>query len=95
MAIRLKPDYALAYLNRGVAKAQLGQHFAAIADFDTAIRLKPDDARAYHGRGLSKSQLERFWEAKQDLRTALKLAIKDGNYSLKASIEEVLKIIDR
>ena len=94
-AIRLKPDDANAYLNRGVAKAQLGQHFAAIADFDTAIRLKPDDARAYHGRGLSKSQLERFWEAKQDLRTALKLAIKDGNYSLKASIEEVLKIIDR
>ena len=25
----------------------LGQHFAAIADYDTAIRLKPDDARAY------------------------------------------------
>ena len=94
-AIRLKPDYANAYNNRGLAKSKLGQYFAAIADYDTAIRLKPDDALAYLNRGLSKSLLERFWEAKQDLRTALKLAIKDGNYSLKASIEETLKIIDR
>ena len=94
-AIRLKPDYADAYYARGLAKAQLGQHFAAIADYDTAIRLKPDYADAYYTRGLEKALLERFWEAKQDLRTALKLAIKDGNYSLKASIEETLKIIDR
>ena len=36
-----------AYNNRGIAKSNLGQHFAAIADFDIAIRLNPDDAKAY------------------------------------------------
>ena len=28
-------------------RRDLGQHFAAIADYDIAIRLNPDDAKAY------------------------------------------------
>ena len=52
------------YLNRGVAKAQLGQYAAAIQDYDKAIRLKPDFANAYYSRGLSKVLLSRKWEAK-------------------------------
>ena len=49
--------YAEAYNNRGLAKADLGQSQAAIADYDTAIRLKPDDAEAYYNRGLAKYYL--------------------------------------
>ena len=37
--------------NRGNAKIDLGQHFAAIADYDIAIRLNPDYAKAYYNRG--------------------------------------------
>ena len=50
-----------AYYNRGVAKADLGQHFAAIADYDIAIRLKPDDlADAYYdNRGQHAKELRR------------------------------------
>ena len=44
IAIRLNPDDADAYYNRGNAKDHLGQYFAAIADYDIAIRLDPDDA---------------------------------------------------
>ena len=55
-AIRLNPDYADAYYNRGNAKSKLGQHFAAIADYDIAIRLNPDDAGAYYNRGNAKIQ---------------------------------------
>ena len=54
-AIRLKPDYAMAYMHRGNAKFGLGQYFAAIADHDTAIRLKPDYAWAYLCRGAAKN----------------------------------------
>ena len=50
-AIDLKPDYADAYSNRGVAKAALGQHDNALDDYDRAIDLKPDDADAYNNRG--------------------------------------------
>ena len=59
IAIRLNPDDADAYYNRGVAKGKLGQHFAAIADYDIAIRLNPDYADAYNNRGYAKSLLER------------------------------------
>ena len=52
-AIRLKPDYAAAYSNRGTAYFNLGQYQRAIQDLDTAIRLKPDDADAYENRGIA------------------------------------------
>ena len=52
ITIRLKPDYATAYYNRGIAKDDLGQYFDAIADYDIAIRLKPDYATAYYNRGI-------------------------------------------
>ena len=94
MAIRLKPDYAFAYLWRGLAKDVLGQHFPAISDYDMAIGLKPDYAFAYYNRGIAKVLLGRTWEAKQDLRTALRLAEKAGNASLKADIEEILRLLE-
>ena len=52
-AIRLKPDYVVAYYNRGVAYDDLGQYQRAIQDSDTAIRLKPDYANAYNNRGIA------------------------------------------
>ena len=41
-AIQLKPDYADAYVGRGVAYGEKGDYDRAIADFDRAIQLKPD-----------------------------------------------------
>ncbi|MEE8223247.1 MAG: tetratricopeptide repeat protein, partial [Alphaproteobacteria bacterium] len=45
-AIKLKPDYAKAYYNRGVAYMSKGLYDRAIEDYDTAIRLRPDYAKA-------------------------------------------------
>jgi tetratricopeptide (TPR) repeat protein len=52
-AIKLKPDYAVAYRNRGVAQLQLGQLPQAAADLNRAIQLQPDDAEAYKARGMA------------------------------------------
>jgi tetratricopeptide (TPR) repeat protein len=52
-AIRLKPDFAVAYNGRGSAYADLKQHQRAIQDFDMAIRLKPDYVWAYNNRGIA------------------------------------------
>ena len=41
MAIKLEPDDAHVYSNRGAAKADLGQYSAAVSDYDKAIQLKP------------------------------------------------------
>ena len=40
-AIRLDPQDAAAYINRGNANDYLGQHQRAIDDYDEAIRLDP------------------------------------------------------
>ena len=39
IAIRLKPDYAKAYANRGIAKARLNRISEAKQDVRTALRL--------------------------------------------------------
>ena len=72
-AVWLKPDFAEAYSNRGVAKNNLGRHEEAIADLDEAIRLKPDSAEAYNNRGSAKSDLGRHEEAIADLDEAIRL----------------------
>jgi tetratricopeptide (TPR) repeat protein len=55
-AIRLKPDYAEAYNNRGVVR-NLGDRQGAISDYNQAIKLKPDYAEAYHNRGFAYNAL--------------------------------------
>ena len=72
-AIRLKPDYAEAYNNRGSAKQALGQHDAALADCDEALRLKPDYAEAYYNRGNAKYALRRYEAAITDYDEAIRL----------------------
>jgi tetratricopeptide (TPR) repeat protein len=51
-SILLKPDYALAYNNRGNLKIdKLNDVRGALADYNQSIALKPDLAEAYNGRG--------------------------------------------
>ena len=72
-AIRLKPDYAEAYNNRGIVKAKLGRHDDALADYAAAIRLKPDHAEAYNNRGAVKAKLGRHDDALADYAEAIRL----------------------
>ncbi len=65
-AIRLKPDYAEAYNNRGAAYGGLGQHRRAIEDYNEAIRLKPDLAETYDNRGMAYSKLGQLQRAIKD-----------------------------
>lgn len=50
--IKLKPDEAVAYYNRGVVYNELGQNQNAIKDYNQAIRLKPDLTQAYINRAV-------------------------------------------
>ena len=77
-AIRLNPNDAEAYLNRGVAKGKLGQYFAAIIDYDTAIRLNPDSTEAYFRRGNAKALLGQYFAAIIDYDTAIRLNPNDA-----------------
>ena len=50
-AIRLKPDHAEAYNQRGLVYRRLEQYAEAIEDYTEAIRIVPDFRDAYVNRG--------------------------------------------
>ncbi len=50
-AIRLQPDLAVAFNNRGNARQAKGDVDGAVADYSEAIRLQPDFAAAFNNRG--------------------------------------------
>ncbi|HEX7198144.1 MAG TPA: tetratricopeptide repeat protein, partial [Dongiaceae bacterium] len=52
-AIKIEPDYSLAFANRGIAYHRKGDLDRAITDYDAAIRLDPGDADSYRNRGLA------------------------------------------
>ncbi len=61
-ALRLDPEYVIAYNNRGNVYRDRGDYDRAIADYDRALQLNADYARGYRNRGLAsrlKGDLER------------------------------------
>lgn len=72
-AIRLRPDYAEVYNNRGNIKSGLGSHDTALDDYDTAIRLNPNFAEAYSNRGVAKFRLGKHDTTLADLNEAIHL----------------------
>ena len=72
-AIRLQPDYAEVYNNRGNIKNGLGCPDDAVADYDTAIRLNPHFAEAYYNRGVQKALCEELDAAIADYDEAIRI----------------------
>ncbi len=67
------PDNALAYINRGAARHQSGDHGGAIADFSKAIELDPGSALAFNDRGLSRMKTKNYEGAIGDFSKAIAL----------------------
>lgn len=91
MALRLKPDYAAAYYNRGTAKTLIGEYETAIADFDEAICLNPEFIEAHYNRSQTKVSLSQIEGARYDLEIALKLAEKRECDHIKSNIQRCLR----
>jgi tetratricopeptide (TPR) repeat protein len=54
IAIRINPQYAIAYTNRGVAKSALGDRKGAIADYQIAAKIfKAQNNMASYDRVMS------------------------------------------
>lgn len=82
--IRLHPDSAEAYFNRGLARALLDQDPSAIADYDEALRLNLDFAEAYFHRACLKDYLA--------LRAATVTDRHAGLHSAIADFDEVIRL---
>ncbi|MXV83975.1 tetratricopeptide repeat protein [Candidatus Poribacteria bacterium] len=72
-AIKLKPDSAEAYINRGIAYYKKNDFDNAIKDFVKAIQLKPDSAEAYFNRGNAYDKKAQFDNAIRDYTEAIRL----------------------
>ncbi len=72
-AIRLKPDYADAFNNRGNVRSAKGDLEGALRDYNEAIRLKPDHADAFNNRGNVRSAKGDSEGALQDYSEAIRL----------------------
>ena len=72
-AIRLNPDFARAYLQRGLLKSDLGTYRRAIADYNAAIRLGRDYSDVFSNRGAAKNELGDHKGAMEDCNIAIRI----------------------
>ncbi len=73
-AINLKPDYAIAYMRRGMVYSRfLDNYQQAIKDFTKAIEHKPDFAEAYFYRCSVHSDLGNYKQSIKDCTKAIEL----------------------
>ena len=72
-SIKLNPQYAWAYLNRGRVRSDLKQYDIAIQDFSKAIELDPTLWPAYFSRGLARTFVTGSTAALADYDEAIRL----------------------
>jgi tetratricopeptide (TPR) repeat protein len=72
-AVRLNPNDAMAYFNRGKVHSDRGDIERAMADFDQALRLKPELVEVYCARGDIYYKKGRYKLALGDYNRAVKL----------------------
>ena len=82
-AIRLNPESAEAYFNRGMAKRQSP---SAIMDFDEAIRCDPNFADAYFYRGCLKDYLAQSESVRAARHDARRSAIADFGEAIRLDL---------
>ena len=73
-AIRLDPEHAKAYMNRGIVYRRMGGLDAAVAQYGEAIRLDPKLADAYCNRGDVWTDKGEYGKAVNDFKEGVRLA---------------------
>lgn len=97
--IKLKPEFASAYVALGSIYRAQKKYVEAIKEYDKAIKIDSRYTNAYFNRGLAKKESQKLEESKKDFRKYLKLTTdtndlwnKYANYYIK---EIDIKINDK
>lgn len=77
-AVKLQPNDAEIYYNRGVAYENLGQYQPAIKDYNQAISLNPSYSEAFYNRGTIYSEIGQYQQAIEDFNQAVSLQPDDA-----------------
>ena len=92
-AIRINPQDAEAYYNRGNARFYLGNIQGAIEDYNEAIRYNSKHAQALRNRSMLYRRLGEHKGAIEDLRKAAKIFLEEGNIaSYQQSVDIMRKL---
>lgn len=83
-AIRLQPDYALAFFDRGVVYGEIGKSEAAIADYRRAIALDATKYEYQYNLGTELRKLRRFDDAISALQAAK--VLDPGNLQIRQNL---------
>jgi len=86
--LTLKPDFALPFNNRGIARHNKGNLEGAIQDYNEAIRLKPD-AIAFNDRGVARNNKGDREGANEDFERAKRLRATSNKQTLDKIIHSV------
>ena len=78
-SIRLQPDSANVFCNRGYARSMLQKHDEAVEDYTEAIHLNPNETLAYTNRGFAYFALEEYDKAIDDYTEAIRINPNDAN----------------
>ena len=85
--IRLDPNDATAFNNRGVSHSSRGNHAAAMADYNSAIRLNPNSSILFTNRGDAHRRSDNIRAAIADYEAALR--IDPNNARARQSLQEL------
>jgi tetratricopeptide (TPR) repeat protein len=88
-AIRMRPDFAAAYVNRAAVHYESGDYAAAIADCDAALRIEPTLAEAFNNRSLAYYKSDRYAEAKADFDRTIRLHQFYGNAMIVRTLPDI------
>jgi tetratricopeptide (TPR) repeat protein len=72
-AIEINPEFAEAYISRGVAYLKKGLYDHAINDFSKTLKINPEDAMAYNNRGFAYYSKGLYDQAMADYNKALEI----------------------
>jgi|WetSurMetagenome_2_1015567.scaffolds.fasta_scaffold115174_1 tetratricopeptide (TPR) repeat protein len=80
IAIEMKPNFAEAYLSRGLLFGkEFHKYTKAIKDFTKAIKLKNDYAEAFYNRGVTYRILDDINKSCEDWHKAKELGFKEAD----------------
>ena len=102
-AIRLDPEYTLAYINRATIRIYVQEYVKAQEDYSRAIGLKPDHTMAISNRGYVSARLGEYDKAMDDFLSAVSLQPDNPMiyynlacvYSLNEDTERAIKYLDK
>lgn len=72
-AIRINPNYADAWSNKGAALAGLGEYEDAFECYKKAIKINPNHANAWHNKGMAFKDIGKYEEALKCYDKAVKI----------------------